>query len=100
MDMADLITFLTIDKEIHDGVVVNKKVFMNFRSDGFIDCGGRFKGLPDKVGYGAKNYLSVFENAVKASMLKPKDENELNELEELKKIKKLTQEFINELNLI
>jgi hypothetical protein len=73
MDMADIITFFTIEKEIEGNVITSKKIFMNYRSDGFIDCGGRFKGLPDKVEYGAKNYIRVFENAVKASMLKPVD---------------------------
>jgi hypothetical protein len=73
MDMADLITFFTIEKEIIDNRVAEKKVFMNYRSDGSIDCGGRFKGLPDKVEYGAKNYLKVFEDAIKASMLTKRD---------------------------
>lgn len=71
LDMADIISFLTIEKEIVNEVITNKKVFMNFRSDGSIDCGGRLKGLPDRVEYGAENYISVFETGVKASMIKP-----------------------------
>jgi GTPase SAR1 family protein len=73
MDMADIITFLTIEKEVSDKTVVGSKVYMNFRSDGQIDCGARFKELPDRIEWGAKNYLAVFEDAVKSSMLKPVD---------------------------
>jgi hypothetical protein len=75
LDMADMIVFLTIDKEIKDSYIAGKKVYMNFRND-TIDCGGRFKELPDKIEYSAKNYLTVFENAVKASILKPKKDIE------------------------
>jgi hypothetical protein len=88
MDLADLITFLTIDKEIVDKKV-RKTVYMNFRSDGYIDCGGRFKNLPEKVAYGAKGYLEVFDEAVKSSMLN-------NSKEEIDKNKKEQQEEIDE----
>jgi hypothetical protein len=81
LDMADLITFLTIEKEIVDSQILNSKVFMNFRSD-FIDCGGRFKDLPDKIEYGAENYIKVFENAVKSSMLNPPEDLELAKKEQ------------------
>jgi stringent starvation protein B len=72
MDMADLIAFFTIEKEIVNNIA-KKTTAMQFRSDGFVDCGGRFKGLPDKVPYGAKSYLKVFEEAIKSSMLSNKD---------------------------
>jgi hypothetical protein len=78
LDMADIITFLTVERDIENSQVTSKKVYMNFRSD-TVDCGGRFKGLPDKVEYGAKNYLTVFENAVKASTLKPIDLQQVTE---------------------
>ncbi|MGE5438008.1 MAG: AAA family ATPase [Syntrophothermus sp.] len=85
MDMADIITFFTVEKEISDKQVKSSKIYMNFRSDGTIDCGGRFKGLPDKIEYGAENYMKVFENAVLSSMLdKPKDLNSIKKEQEQK----------------
>jgi hypothetical protein len=81
LDMADLITFFTVEKEIESSQVTKTQVFMNFRSD-VIDCGGRFKDLPDKIEWGARNYLNVFETAVKSSMLQPPKDIEEIKLEQ------------------
>jgi hypothetical protein len=74
MDMADLIVFMTNENEINNKSITSTTVYMNFRNEGAIDCGGRFKNLPDKIEWGAENYLNVFEKAVKSSMLKPIDD--------------------------
>ncbi|MCP1185021.1 AAA family ATPase [Paenibacillus sp. 1781tsa1] len=45
------------------------EVMMYFRPSNYISIGGgRFTDLPDKVDYSAKNFLEVFENAVKGQL--------------------------------
>lgn len=94
--MSDLITFLTFDKVIENNQLVNSKVYMNFRSDGAISCGGRLKGLPDRIEWGAKNYIQVFEQGVKASILKPVNIEELK-LEQEQKLEADVQSNIHKL---
>lgn len=111
LDAADIISFLTIEKEIENNEIIGKKVYMNFRSDS-IDCGGRFKNLPDKIEYSAKNYIEVFENAVRSQLknrnddyIKTLSENEeqyinqtaidnINEMHELPNIKESIKELM------
>lgn len=65
---ADIIMTITSDKEIVDDRIVGTKRYMHFRDDGFVDCGSRFKDMPEKVPYGAQEYLDAFEEGVKSSV--------------------------------
>lgn len=84
-DMADMMSFLVVDREVSGDVEDVKKrtakssVSMHFRSNGEIDCGGRFTELPSSVPYGADNYLKAFEQGVKSSILKPVTDAEMKE---------------------
>lgn len=85
-NMADMITYLVIDKKVIGNVDDVKKktakniVELHFRSDGAIDCGSRFKDLPHKLPYSAENYLLAFEQGVRSSMLSPVTESEIKEM--------------------
>lgn len=85
-NMADMITYLVIDKKVvgtGDDVkkkTARNKVNMHFRSDGEIDCGGRFRELPYSLEYSAENYLKAFEQGVKSSILKPITDEEIKEM--------------------
>lgn len=47
------------------------KPMMYFRPSEFVEiAGGRYTDLPEKVEYGAENFLEVFENAVKGQLRK------------------------------
>lgn len=74
---ADIIMTISVDRDIKDGVIVGTKRYMHFRDDGFVDCGSRFQGMPDKVEYGARNYLDAFETGVKSSMVKQLSDKEI-----------------------
>lgn len=82
-DMADMMSFLVVDKEVSgDAENVKKRtakssVSMHFRSNGEIDCGGRFTELPSSLPYGAENYLKAFEQGVKSSILSPITDKEI-----------------------
>ncbi|NFV47172.1 hypothetical protein FDJ70_05710 [Clostridium botulinum] len=85
-NMADMITYLVVDKTVvGDGDDVKHKtarrsVSMHFRSDGEIDCGGRFKELPYSLSYSVDNYLKAFEQGVKSSILKPVTDEDIQEM--------------------
>lgn len=88
-NMADMITYLVIDKKVSgNSDDVKKKtaknsVNMHFRSDGSIDCGGRFKDLPYELPYSAENYLIAFEQGVKSSILQPTTQKEIEKMAEI-----------------
>ena len=42
--------------------------YMYFRENLFVDAGGRFKGLPEKMPLSAENFMIAFETGVKNSM--------------------------------
>jgi hypothetical protein len=67
-DKADIIATFYVDKIVESGKLVDKKRFIYFRDDGFIDCGSRLSGMPDKVEMNAKNYLKAFRQGVESSM--------------------------------
>ena len=88
-EMADMITYLVLDKEVDSSVEDAKKrtskssVSMHFRSNGEIDCGGRFTDMPMSLPYSADNYLKAFEQGVKSSILKPVSDKEIEKMAEI-----------------
>lgn len=66
---ADIIMTIAVEKNIEDERIEGVERYMWFRTDGFVDCGGRFSEMPDKVPYGARNYIDAFEEGVKKSIL-------------------------------
>ena len=59
------------DKEI-DVTIAGRQTtlerYMYFRENLFVDAGGRFKGLPEKLPLSAENFMLAFETGVKNSM--------------------------------
>ena len=58
------------DKEIDvqiPGRQVSNERFMYFRDNNFVDAGGRFKDLPEKLPLSAENFMKAFEIGVQAS---------------------------------
>ena len=66
---ADIVMTIAVERDINDDKRVEGNTrYMWFRTDGFVDAGGRFSDMPDKVEYGAKNYINAFESGVKKSI--------------------------------
>lgn len=62
-NMSDFIVFINMEVEKVGGKEkVNR--YMYFRSDTTFRAGSRFENVPEKVEWGAKNFLNVFKNAV------------------------------------
>lgn len=56
-------------KDKRDILVAEKRDrFMYFRDSGAVEAGGRFKGMPEKVPYGAKEYHDAVIQGIKASI--------------------------------
>lgn len=66
---ADIIMVIYSEKEIDENKHVSDvQRYMYFRTDGFIDAGGRFTNIPARIEYGADNYIQAFEQAVKGAI--------------------------------
>ena len=66
---ADIVMTISIEKNIDENKHIDGTTrYMYFRSDGFVDAGGRFNQMPERVEYGAENYIEAFEQGVKGAM--------------------------------
>lgn len=65
---ADICMMGTIERDIDNGFVQDIERYMNFRSNGYVDAGGRFANIADKVEISAKNYIDTVTEAIKNSI--------------------------------
>ena len=79
-DIAQIICTINVEREIVEGRQVGSKRMMNFVSNGLIDCGSRFNGMPDKLELSAENFMVAFETGVKNSMKKSISDKEIEKL--------------------
>jgi stringent starvation protein B len=73
------------DKEIEVAVAgkqTSNERIMYFRDNNFVDAGGRFEGLPEKLPLSAENFILAFETGVKNSQKTTKTKKELAELKQ------------------
>ena len=87
---AQMIVNLATERVIEDGVQVDAKRYMYFTSNGLIDCGSRFEGLPEKLELSAENFMKAFKMGVENSLKKSKVKHNV---EELRKEEKKEQEL-------
>lgn len=81
---ADIVMTITVEKDIDS----NKRIqgttrYMWFRTDGFVDAGGRFSEMPNRIEYGAKNYIDAFEEGVKKSIHNNISDTEIEKRKEI-----------------
>ena len=69
---ADINMLINVEKEIDNNQIQSSQRYMWFRSDGFVDAGGRFPDIAMKVKFSANNYINTVEDAIKRS-IKRKD---------------------------
>lgn len=66
---ADIVMTIVVEKSIDENKHIDGTTrYMYFRSDGFVDAGGRFSQMPERIEYGARNYLDAFEAGVKGAI--------------------------------
>lgn len=77
---ADIVMTIAIERDIDENKHINGvDRYMYFRSDGFVDAGGRFGNMPERIEYGAKNYINCFEAGVKAAILTDVSDEEITD---------------------
>ena len=83
---AQMIVNIATERVIEDGVQVGAKRYMYFTSDGLIDCGSRFEGLPEKLELSAENFMKAFKLGVENSLKKSNVKKDVEEMrnEEIK----------------
>lgn len=87
---AQMIVNLATERVIEDGVQIDAKRYMYFTSNGLIDCGSRFEGLPEKLELSAENFMKAFKMGVENSLKKSEVKHNV---EELRKEEKKEQEL-------
>ena len=68
-DICQMIVNIVIERDIKDGKQIGSSRVMYFQSNGLVDAGGRFTGLPEKLPLSADSFMSAFEMGVKGSMM-------------------------------
>ena len=96
---ADIIMVIYSEKEIDENKHISDvQRYMYFRTDGFVDAGGRFTNIPAKVPYGADNYIAAFEQAVKGAINGDVSDKEIakRKKKEVEERDKAAEEFVKE----
>jgi hypothetical protein len=67
-DKADLIATIFLRRKADEnGVLASSERKIYFRSEGFIDSGARFPGIPENVPMSARDYIDAFEVGVQSA---------------------------------
>lgn len=78
-DAAQMVMVGTFDREINAGKLLSENRVVYLRGNSFVNAGGRFDNLPEKIS-GERNllvdeFMEAFENAVKSSIKTGKNDN-------------------------
>ena len=95
---ADIVSTIVVERTIDEDKHIDGTTrYIYFRTDGFVDAGGRFAEMPEKVEYGAKEYIEAFETGVKKAINKKISDSEIKKraTAEKKEREKKAQEFAN-----
>lgn len=65
---ADVLMMIDIEKDIAGGFVQDTQRYMWFRGDGFVDAGGRFSQIEQKVEFSVENYIKTVSDAIRAEI--------------------------------
>lgn len=65
---ADVVMMIDIEKEIEGSFVQGTQRYMWFRGDGFVDAGGRFSQIEQKVEFSVDNYIKTVSDAIRAEI--------------------------------
>lgn len=93
---ADIVMTIAVEKNIDEAKRIKGTTrYMWFRTDGFVDAGGRFSEMPERIEYGAANYIEAFEEGVKKAIKGKSSDSEIKKrkTEEVKERKQKAQEY-------
>lgn len=107
-DVFDFVLTGYVDKSVDGGKVVGSERKLYFRSDGFVDAGGRFRdgAVPEYIVFDkpnmAKDFIEIIEDGMRKSMSKPVSKDKFKEMQnkEIKERQEKAKEFIESQNEI
>lgn len=77
---ADIVMMIDTEKDIENGLIQDTQRYMWFRGDGFVDAGGRFSQIEQKVEFSVDNYIKTVSDAIRAEIKSHKaDDNYIAE---------------------
>lgn len=77
---ADVVMMIDVEKDIEDKLIQGTKRYMYFRDNGFVNSGGRFSNIEDKVEFSVDNYIKTVSDAIRAEIKSHKaDDNYMAE---------------------
>ena len=79
-DKADIVASIFSEKSIEDKKLLNTQRYIYFRSDNFVEAGSRFANMPERVEYGAKEFIDAVEQGVKSSFSTPISKENLEKM--------------------
>jgi len=79
-DKADIVASIFSEKSIEDKKLLNTQRYIYFRSDNFVEAGSRFANMPERVEYGAKEFIDAVEQGVKSSFSTPVSKENLEKM--------------------
>lgn len=65
---ADVVMMIDVEKDIEDKLIQSTKRYMYFRDNGFVNSGGRFSNIKDKVEFSVDNYIKTVSDAIRAEI--------------------------------
>lgn len=65
---ADVVMMIDIEKEIEGSFIQGTQRYMWFRGNGFVDAGGRFSQIEQKVEFSVDNYIKTVSDAIRAEI--------------------------------
>lgn len=65
---ADIVMMIDTEKDIENGLIQDTQRYMWFRGDGFVDAGGRFSQIEQKVEFSVENYIKTVTDAIRAEI--------------------------------
>ena len=76
---ADVVMLIDIEREIEGSLIQGTQRYMWFRGNGFVDAGGRFSQIEQKVEFSVDNYVKTVSDAIRAEIKSHKATDEYME---------------------
>lgn len=92
---ADIVMMIDTEKDIENNIVQDTQRYMWFRGDGFVDAGGRFSNIEQKVEFSVDNYIKTVSDAIRAEIKTHKADDKYIE-EKKKQEEKQREEYYQE----
>ena len=96
---ADIIGIVNVERDVNSKTkrVEDTKRYLYFRNNGFVNAGGRFENIVEKIEFTAKNFIDAVEEAIKKGIKTPMSDEQFEKAKakEIEENKAKAEEFAN-----